>query len=195
MNMVLLYLLIFSVAQSLEGNENFLKGEPVIISVDRQEMEGGAMAGILINEEAGKIFDVLVDVVKFPLFMPSLDKTEIIEEKENIQIVRFYVKKAFISISYTLKRELHRDRMEITWVNFDDTFKLIRGYWRLEPLDEKRTSVIYYTYLVPGFMIPQVIVDYLEERSLPDMLRALKNWIEKGIGKKEKKEKRREYEF
>lgn len=179
--------------ESLEKNEVFLKEKPVILSIDKNKMEGGAMAGILVNSPVEKVFEVLKDVSKFHLFMPSVEKVEIIEEKENLQIVRFYVKKAFVSISYALKREIDGKAMEIRWINYDDTFQLIRGFWKLKPFDGK-TKVIYYTYIKPGFMIPQFIVDYLEERSLPDMLTAVKNRVEKGYEKKEKKEKKA-YEF
>ncbi len=180
--------------QSIEKSPDFLAGKPVILSIDKNNMEGGAMAGILINSPIEKVFDVLKDASKFRLFMPSVDKVEVIEEKENYQIVRFYVKKAFVSISHALKREFDRENWEIRWINYDDTFQLIRGFWRLKPFDGK-TIAIYYIYLKPGFMIPQIIVDYLEEKSLPDMLIAVKNRIEKGYEKKEEKKGKKVYEF
>jgi ribosome-associated toxin RatA of RatAB toxin-antitoxin module len=193
MKILLAFLIFLIEPQEIEKNKDFLDGKPVILSIDKNEMEGGAMATILINSPIENVFDVLKDASKFHLFMPSLEKVEIIEEKEKVQIVRFYVKKAFVSISYALKREIDRENFEIKWINYDDTFQLIRGFWRLKPFDGK-TMVIYYTYLKPGFMIPQVIVDYLEEKSIPDMLTAVKNRIEKGYEKKEKKGKKT-YEF
>jgi len=192
---VFLILFLFSTEfQYLENNRDFLNGKPVILSINKEKMEGGAMAAILINSPIEKVFDVLTDVSKFHLFMPSVEGVEIIEEKENIQIVRFHVKKAFVSFSYALKREIDRENFEIRWVNYDDTFQLIRGFWQLKHYNNDKTMVIYYTYLKPGFMIPQVIVDYLEEKSLPEMLTAVKNRIEKGYDKKEKKDKKT-YEF
>ena len=179
--------------QEIEKNPDFLNGKPVILSIDKNQMEGGVMAAILIDSPVERVFEVLTDVSKFHLFMPSVERVEIIEEREHLQIVKFHVKKAFISFSYALKREIDRENFEIKWINYDDTFQLIRGFWRLKPFGEK-TMALYYTYLKPGFIIPQVIVDYLEEKSLPDMLIAVKNRIEKGYEKKEKKE-RKTYEF
>jgi ribosome-associated toxin RatA of RatAB toxin-antitoxin module len=192
MKIFLAFLIFLIEPLEIEKNPDFLNGKPVILSIDRNEMEGGVMAAILINSPIEKVFDVLTDVSKFHLFMPSVEKVEIIEEKDNIQIVKFYVKRAFISFSYALKREIDRKNFEIKWINYDDTFQLIRGFWKLKPCGEK-TMALYYTYLKPGFIIPQVIVDYLEEKSLPDMLIAVKNRVENNYEKKEKKKKT--YEF
>lgn len=176
-------------------NERLLKGEPIILKVERTEHEGGAKAMILINEHENRVFDVLCDVKDFPKFMPSLEKVEVLQRNRNSHIVRMFVKKAFVKFDYTLRRVCDREKMEVRWVGADEKFEKIDGYWRLEPVDEGRTKVIYYTYLKPSFFIPQVIIDYLQKRSLPDMLNALKRWIEEGIGKVKEKRKGKGYDF
>ncbi len=167
---------------------DILSGKPVIIEFIHKKDRGGARAAILVHSTVDKAWNVLVNVRKFPAFIPDLNKVEILEKGPGWEVVKFTASRAFINFSYITQRHYEQNNLLIWWEGRDNKFTRNEGYWKLLPQSDG-VILIYYAWIKPRFPVPQFIINYLHGKSLPGLMKAVKKHIEgKGMGK-ERKEK------
>jgi hypothetical protein len=62
----------------------------------------------------------------------------------------------------------------------DNTVRDVDGDYRAAELAPGRTLLVYRTYVDSGLHVPQSIQSYMQRRSIPDLLRAIKRRVESG---------------
>lgn len=164
-------------------SEEVYSGNPVVLDVKIESDRGGARGVIFINSSPEKVWEIVRDAKSFPEFMPDLKSVEIEEKKEDYELTRFYIDK-IIKFSYRTVRHFDRDNYIVWWEARDENFEKMDGYWKVVPQKEG-VLLFYYVWLKPRFFIPSFIVDYLQKKSLRNVLFAVKERVE-GKRKQEK---------
>jgi len=175
------------IALSPEQEVILKKGYPVIVELDVSKEDGGVKAQVFVNTTPERAWEILKDCSRFPEFMPNLKRVEILEEKPKSNVVRFTGEKVF-TFQYTIERFYEEEKWTIRWVNRGDNFDRIDGYWQIEEMGSG-VLLTYYTFIKPRFYIPQVVIDYLQKHSIPDLMTSVKKKMEGKVLKEKNKKK------
>jgi hypothetical protein len=119
---------------------------------------------------------VMAFLKDFPSYagpMPNLKKIEFSWEG-NLARVTQHLKVALTSISYRLNI-LHYSDAVVEWEFVEGDIKDTTGYYKLFPRnDGKETLLVYHVYTEPGMAIPQFIMNLLTKKSMPDVVKAIR---------------------
>lgn len=94
----------------------------------------------LINYSAAQMYDLVSDVEAYPDYMIGCADARILERNGSHVRARLELAKAGLHQSFTTRNQLdppHGIRMELD----EGPFKLFRGLWKFEPLDETSCKV------------------------------------------------------
>jgi coenzyme Q-binding protein COQ10 len=136
-----------------------------------------ASRSILFNASADRVFAVVREYDKYPLFLPEVKDVRILARDGNKAEVRFEVE-LIKRIRYTLRME-EQPPTSIHWSLLEgEIIKDNTGSWRLEPRADGKTQATYSVDIGVGPLVPKVIVNGIAENALPRMLEAFARRIE-----------------
>jgi hypothetical protein len=114
--------------------------------------------------------------------MPNLKKIEFSWEG-NLACVTQHLKVTLSSISYRLNI-LHYGDAVVEWEFVDGDIKDTTGYYKLFPRsDGRETLLVYHVCTDPGMAIPQFIMNLLTKKSMPDVVKAIREEAIKRVKK------------
>ena len=83
--------------------------------------------------------------------------------------------------SYVLK-VTEKAPQSLEWHRISGAFKQVKGYWRLEPLDNGRTTLVTYaSYVDGGFFIPAPLIRRQNRIDMPAVMACLKGQVESKV--------------
>ncbi len=91
----------------------------------------------LMPYSAGQMYDVIIDIERYPEFLPWCSGTEILEQREDFMRASIHMRKGKLNHSFTTQNRLapgHQVHMELV----DGPFRRLDGDWLLTPLPENR---------------------------------------------------------
>jgi hypothetical protein len=150
---------------------------------ERGKAAGRGWGAIVIERPLAEVWATLLRFEERPQYVPRLQSATVLERQRDRARVRQEVDATVTTSRYTLW--FHLDEIEhiIGWTldkTADNTVTDADGDYRLAELAPARTLLAYRAYVDTGLRIPQSIQTYMQKRSIPDLLRAIKRRVESG---------------
>lgn len=101
----------------------------------------------ILNYSSESIFSVIIDIEKYPLFLPWCKKIEIINQRDGYIEAKVYIKFVQTNLSYkciiTHKSPNADEKYDgfIVIESFDGAFKYLFSKWELIPIEREKTHV------------------------------------------------------
>jgi ribosome-associated toxin RatA of RatAB toxin-antitoxin module len=94
----------------------------------------------LLPYSCEQMFDVVNDVISYPVFLPWCDASEIIEQSDREMVARLTLAKAGMRQSFTTRNRLERPNA-IDMGLVDGPFRSLEGHWRFSALGDDGCKV------------------------------------------------------
>jgi len=124
----------------------------------------------VINIPLIKFFEVVKDFPRYPEFVSSVKRTQVLSHSENKSRVHFDIelmKRLEYSIDLTEELDPEHKFAKLSWKLADSKFfKVNNGLWSLKALGTDKTEVLYrleleFTFSVPGFVLKTLVAGAL----------------------------------
>lgn len=136
------------------------------------DTESGIQAECTLESPAEDIWALLTDYQNSGTIMPNIEKTTVLEKEKNETLVKTTVKQSVFTMTYTSKMREDKQQYLITWSQVEGPFSKNSGSWKLKPVDETTTKVVY-TIELDHPLMPASVRSSLIKKSIPDMYGAL----------------------
>ena len=91
----------------------------------------------LMPYSAEQMYDVVIDIERYPDFLPWCAGTEILEQREDFMRASIHMRKGKLNHAFTTKNRLVPGR-QVHMELVDGPFRKLEGDWLLTPLPEDR---------------------------------------------------------
>lgn len=138
---------------------------------------------IVVHAAPHQVWNVLSDFENAPKVFPQMKRCEVIKDEGHSKIVKHTVTPSgpVGTYSYTL-RITEKAPKYMEWERLSGAFKQVKGYWKLEPLDNGRTTqVTYASFVDGGFFIPAPLIRRQSRLDMPSVMTSLKSQVESKI--------------
>jgi len=148
-----------------------------------EEQIGGhtfSVSRVVVKARPEQCYQVLTDYANAPSVFPTLKKCQVLEDHGATKLVRHVLAPTgqLGKFDYTLELKEEHNKA-LSWKRVRGDFKELEGYWRLEPLDGGRSTLVTYsTYANGGIMIPQCLIRRQFHIDMPAVMMALKQQAE-----------------
>jgi coenzyme Q-binding protein COQ10 len=124
----------------------------------------------VINIPLSKFYDVIRDFQKYPEFVSSVKKTQVLSKEGSKSRVHFDIelmKRLEYSIDLNEEMDPEGKWAKISWTLGESKFfKVNNGLWSLKALGPDKTEVLYrleleFTFSVPGFVLKTLVAGAL----------------------------------
>lgn len=134
----------------------------------------------LVKARPEQVWQVLTDYSSATKVFPTLKKCRVISDAGHTKRVHYQIHPTGVmtSFQYDLEMKEHPHKM-IEWHRVSGDFKAVEGFWRLEPVDGGRsTMVTYASYVNGGMFMPHALIKRQSRIDLPQVMAALKQQSE-----------------
>ena len=131
---------------------------------------------VLVKTRPEQVWQVLTDYNSAPSIFPTLKKCHVVSDKGQTKVIHYQIRPSgsFTSFEYDLEMKETPHKM-VEWHRIAGDFKAVDGYWKLEPVDCGRSTVVTYaTYCNGGMFLPQALIRRQSRIDLPQVMSALK---------------------
>ena len=113
-----------------------------------------------------KLYEAIVDYAAYPEFIEGVDKVEILEQKSNSVIVKFYLNliKEFSYVLIMRPNPPHSVHWEL---ESGDLFKKNEGSWTLKEVGDNETEATYLLDVELKIFMPKMLSKKLVSSNLP----------------------------
>lgn len=138
---------------------------------------------MVMQAPVDQVWQVLTDYANVPKVFPQLKKCEVIKDDGPVKIVKEVVAPSGLLGTYAYVLKLTEKAPHfLQWCRVSGSFKEVRGFWKLEPLDGGRTTMVTYaSYVDAGFFIPQPFIRRQARIDMPHVMNQLKCKVENKI--------------
>ena len=157
------------------------------ITVELESIPGSplmrATARGFIRYPPGVVFGHILEYDRYGEFMPHMAESSVLERKENSMRVRQRLNLPWPLADrwYISAIAVDSDRWKLDWETVEGNLRSCTGSWDVEEA-EGGSLVTYSVVLDPGGVYPAWVVNSMQRRSLPQVIRALREFIEKEEG-------------
>lgn len=134
----------------------------------------------LVKAKPEQVWQILTDYNHAVDVFPLLKKCELIENHGSSKIAKHEIAPSGIPDTFEYILEVHETapRM-VEWKRISGDFKEVEGFWKLEPANNgKYTMVTYSSHVTGGFLMPQMIIKRQSHIDMPNTLLSLKKHAE-----------------
>lgn len=145
---------------------------------------GRGLGAIVVERPIGEVWATLARYDDRAEYIPRLKSVEILERQPGRLRVRQEIDATVTTARYTAWYRFDEPTHTISWTldksATGNTVAEVEGDYRLSELAPGRTLLVYRTFVDSGLKVPQSIQSYMQRRSMPDLLRAIKKRVESG---------------
>jgi uncharacterized membrane protein len=156
----------------------------------RGQSAGRGWGAIVIERPLAEVWQTLARYEDRAEYVPRLKSVTVLERQPGKVRVRQEIDATVTTARYTAWFTLDEAATTIAWVldpsAADNTVKEVTGDYRMAALTPARTLLVYRAYVDTGLHVPSSIAGYLQKRSIPDLMRAIKKRVESGGSWKKK---------
>jgi len=161
-------------AQKLDRGE-ILKYTSVLEGKDGRHFGWGTSAG-LVEESFEEMKKIILDLESFPGFLPGLEELKVNERHGNNILAYHRVKALWMKFEYNLVYTIHNGNndLKISWAldrSKKNDLVATQGYWYIMKWDDKRTLLVYSSFVDSGKNMPEVIEKFVMSLTLPRVSR------------------------
>jgi ribosome-associated toxin RatA of RatAB toxin-antitoxin module len=157
--------------------------EPSTVSETVIDGNKYSVTKIVVHAAPHQVWHVLSDFDNAPKVFPQLKKCEVVKDEGHSKIVKHTVAPSgpVGTYSYTL-RITEKAPKYMEWHRLNGAFKQVKGFWKLEPLDNGRTTqVTYASFVDGGFFVPAPLIRRQNRIDMPTVMASLKSQVESKI--------------
>lgn len=135
---------------------------------------------LLVKAKAERVWQVLTDYTHASHIFPVLQQCEILEDHGPTKIAKHVIAPSGLPCTYEYVLRIHETApLAMEWHRISGDFKEVDGYWKLEPVEAGRsTMVTYASHVTGGVLEPQFLIRRQFHIDAPMSLLALKNKAE-----------------
>jgi uncharacterized membrane protein len=135
---------------------------------------------VLVKAKIEQVWPILADYNNAPRIFSILKKCELLEDRGSKKIVKHELAPSGVPDTYEYVVEiLECAPKTMEWHRVSGDFKEVDGFWKLEPTETGRyTMVTYASHVNGGFFVPQMLIKHQLRTDMPTALTALKNHAE-----------------
>jgi hypothetical protein len=145
---------------------------------------GRGIGAIVIDRPIADVWAALIRYEDRAEYQPRVEKVWVLEKGPDQLKVRMQLDASVTTIRYTAIYKLDHAAHTIRWALDksapDNNVADIDGGYQLAEVTPQRTLVVSRSWVDSGRSVPRFIQDYVARRSIPDLLRAVKNRVESG---------------
>ncbi len=134
----------------------------------------------LIHARPDQVWQVLSDYSNAPRVFPMMKKCQVLEDHGQRKLVRHSVTPSgpFGTFEYIVEiKEQAPKSME--WHRKSGDFREVDGFWKLEPMDGGRSTLVTYSsHVLGGFLTPPVVIRRQVHADMPQVMACLKHQAE-----------------
>lgn len=136
----------------------------------------------LIKAKPDEVWTILTDYNNAHRTFPMMKKCQVLEDHGNTKIMKHIVAPSGLIGTYEYVIELKEtDKKALEWKRISGSFKEVDGFWRLEPVEGGRhTMVTYASYVNGGMFIPQGLIKRQFRTDMPQVMSLLTKSAEGG---------------
>jgi len=150
----------------------------------RGKAAGRGWAAIVIERPVGEVWATLSRYEDHAEYIPRLKSVTVLERQPGRLRVRQEIDATVTTARFTAWFRLDEAEHQISWsldkTATDSTVSDVEGDYRMAELTPQRTLLVYRTYVDTGMRVPLFIQSYMQKRSLPELLQAIKRRVESG---------------
>ena len=152
----------------------------IVVSEERIGDQPYQVSRVLVKARPEQVWQVLTDYRGASNIFSTVKRCEVLVDKGPVKIIRFQIHPTGLLASFEYNLELHEQTNKmIEWHRVSGDFKAVEGFWKLEPADCGRSTLVTYaTYVNGGFLMPQAFVRHQSRIDLPQAMAALKHQSE-----------------
>ncbi|MDZ4838062.1 MAG: SRPBCC family protein [Candidatus Melainabacteria bacterium] len=139
-----------------------------------------SISKIVVHAAPHQIWQVLTDYDNANKVFPQVKKCQLIKEDGHLKTIKHTVAPSgpVGTYSYVLK-VTEKAPHSLEWSRVSGAFKQVKGYWKLEPLDHGRTTLVTYaSYVDGGFFVPAPLIRRQNRIDMPAVMVSLKGQVE-----------------
>lgn len=136
---------------------------------------------IVVNTPPSAVFNVLTDYDRTTRIFSNVRKCKIVGSNRSGKLVSFQIAvPGNLRFDYVLEvKETYPNLIE--WRRVSGAFKANEGHWKLEPINNGKSTLVTYSKFVDGgFFFPQFLVNREIRQAMPEVMGNLKLAAEKG---------------
>jgi ribosome-associated toxin RatA of RatAB toxin-antitoxin module len=135
---------------------------------------------LLIKACPERVWQILADYNNAARVFPILKECELLQDKGTTKITRHVLAPSGIPDTFEYVLEIHETApCSMEWHRISGDFHDVDGYWKLEPVElGRQTMVTYASYCNGGILIPQFLIRRQFKIDMPNALIALRNKAE-----------------
>ncbi len=129
----------------------------------------------LIKAKPDEVWQILTDYNNAHRTFPMMKKCQVIEDHGNTKLMKHIVAPSGLIGSYEYVIELKEtDKKSLEWKRVSGAFKDVDGWWKLEPVEGGRhTMVTYASYVNGGIFMPQGLIKRQFRTDMPQVMELL----------------------
>jgi uncharacterized membrane protein len=151
---------------------------------------GRGWGAIAIDKPVAEVWATLVRYEDRAEYVPRLKSVQVLEMAPGKARIKQEIDATVTTARYTAWFTFDEGQRSIAWAldksASDNTVSEVDGDYRMAELGPARTLLVYRAYVDSGLKVPQAIQTYMQKRSIPDLLRAIKKRVESGGSWKKK---------
>lgn len=135
---------------------------------------------VLVKARPEQVWQILTDYNSASKVFPTLKKCRVVSDNGSTKRVHYQVHPSGVMtcFEYDLEVREHPHKL-IEWHRVSGDFKAVDGFWKLEPVDNGRHTVVTYASHVNGGMfLPQALIRRQTRIDIPNVMAALKQTSE-----------------
>lgn len=122
-----------------------------------------------------EFLDVVLDVKKYPQFLPEVKEVQVLSSSDSALRARFVVAVSFagmdIKTEYTIDYVIDRDALTVTWsLHASPDLTVNDGEWRLEETSDGETVAHYRSEIVTSLPIAPEIQKAFADSQMPELM-------------------------
>ncbi|HEY9789311.1 MAG TPA: SRPBCC family protein [Candidatus Obscuribacterales bacterium] len=136
---------------------------------------------VLVKARPEQVWQVITDYSGAPHIFANLKKCQVLLDKGATKIVHYSLRPSGLIATFEYDLEVKElPNRFIEWHRVGGDFKAVDGYWKLEPADCGRsTMVTYANHVNGGLFMPQALIRRQSHIDLPGVMTALKSQSER----------------
>lgn len=154
----------------------FAKGSPRECTEELINGKTYTVAKETIKASPEKVWNILADYDNAHKVFPQVKHCKLMHDNGSSKVVKHVLAPTGLPGTYEYIVEVKESYPHaLEWHRISGAFKRVDGYWKLEPLDGGRTTLVTYaSYVDGGFLIPQALVRRQCRMDMPGVMSTLK---------------------
>ena len=163
-----------------------LEKEGQVLLGDTKKGKGKSYAGFikavaLFKVSKARAYELIVEPVKQPLYLPRLVSAKSIDAPQNGENIQFHLKVLFTKIHFRTRHWFFPEYSRVEWKldpKFENDIADQEGFWQLYSVSPDLTVGEYGTLIDTGMAVPASIQEFLARRDIPSALTAFRAYVD-----------------